>query len=181
MCLLKLSTCLRAGMAAMCVVTFAHALDPSRTSALYIREQWTIANEFPGDTVHAISQTPDGYLWIGTDTGLIRFDGFNFRVVPLPPLSPSSNSPVLGLTTDADGNLLVQLQGAAVLRQRNGKFETVETSGIPGASQVTAMWRNTTGQVLIWDLSDGALGLRTDKIQQLSPSTVLGSVPVISM
>src|SRR5258707_2821388 len=135
MCLLKLSTCLRAGMAAMCVVTFAHALDPSRTSALYIREQWTIANEFPGDTVHAISQSADGYLWIGTDTGLIRFDGFNFRPVLLVPPASTPNTPVLGLTTDDNGNLMVRPQGTGVVRLRNGRLESIETGFAPAASQ----------------------------------------------
>jgi signal transduction histidine kinase/ligand-binding sensor domain-containing protein len=180
MCWLKLSRCLFAGIVATCLVTASHALDPDRTPAQYIRDQWDIANIFPGGTVHAICQTSDGYLWIGTDKGLISFDGFDFRAVPLSPLV-LSNTPVLGLTTDADGNLLVQLQGAPVLRRRNEKFETVATDGIPSASQVTAMWRDKKGQVLIWDLSGGTLRLRNEKIEEVAPSNILGSIPVISM
>jgi ligand-binding sensor domain-containing protein len=167
--LFKLSTCVRAGIAALCLVTASHALDPNRTSAQYIREQWTIANEFPGGTVHAISQTPDGYLWIGTDGGLIRFDGFNFRAIPLSPLVPSPNTPVLGLTTDADGNLLIELQGAGVLRRRNEKFELVLTAGIPSPSQVTAMWRDEKGQVLISDLSGGTPVCGTNELKSSHP------------
>ena len=181
MSLRALSRCLRAGMAVVCLVSASHALDPNRTTAQYIREQWTTASEFPGGTVHAISQTSDGYLWIGTDTGLIRFDGFNFRAVPLSPLVPSPNPPVLGLTTDANGNLLIQLQGAAVLRQRDGNFETVATGGVPAPSQVTAMWRDEKGQVLISDTAGGTLRLRNEQIEELAPASVLGSVPVISM
>lgn len=180
MSLLKLSTSLCAGIAALSLVSASHALDPNRTPAQYIREQWTIANEFPGGTVHAISQTPDGYLWIGTETGLIRFDGFNFRAVPLP-IVPSPNTPVLGLTTDGDGNLLIQLQGAAVLRLRNEEFETVATGGAPSPSQVTAMWRDEKGQVLMSDLSVGTLRLRNQQIDDLAPASVPGSAPVISI
>ena len=173
--------CLRAAIATIGLVTAANALDPNRTPAQYIREQWTIENEFPSGTVHAISQTPDGYLWIGTETGLIRFDGFSFRAVPLSPLVSSPNTPVLGLTTDAGGNLLIQMQGAGVLRKRNEKFEIIATGGAPSPSQVTAMWRDEKGQVLISDLVGGTLLLRNEKIEELASANILGSVPVISL
>ena len=177
---LKHSSWIRAGIVAISLVATSHALDPNRTPAQYIREQWTIASDFPGATVHAISQTPDGYLWIGTDTGLIRFDGFNFRNIRLTPLIASSETPVLGLTTDASGNLYIQLQGAALLRQRNGQLETVATGGAPAASQVTAMWRDDRGRVLVSDLAGGALRLHGEQIEELAPAPVLPG-PIITM
>ena len=47
----------------------------------YMSDQWGIDRGFPGGSVTAITQTGDGYLWIGTDKGLIRFDGFDFRLL----------------------------------------------------------------------------------------------------
>lgn len=44
----------------------------------YSRAVWTQQQGLPQDTVHAIAQTPDGYLWLGTDEGLARFDGYEF-------------------------------------------------------------------------------------------------------
>ncbi|HEY4361006.1 MAG TPA: two-component regulator propeller domain-containing protein [Bryobacteraceae bacterium] len=44
----------------------------------YSRAIWTQQQGLPQDTVHAITQTPDGYLWLGTDEGLARFDGYEF-------------------------------------------------------------------------------------------------------
>src|SRR6516225_9908230 len=153
MWLLNLSRCLRAGLPALCLVGLAHALDPNRAPAQYIRDEWRIEREFPGGIVHAISQTPDGYLWIGTDTGLIRFDGFNFQVAQLSPPVPSPNTPVLALATDADGCLLILLQGAGVLRRKNERFEIVTvTAAFPQAvSEVTAMVQDGNGRILMSD------------------------------
>ena len=83
---LKLYRCLRAGLAVVCLVSALHGLDPNRPTSQYVRHQWGIESELPAGPIHAISQTADGYLWIGTDKGLVRFDGFSFRPVPLGPL-----------------------------------------------------------------------------------------------
>jgi len=178
----KLSRCLRRAMAAACLLSASYALDPNRTPSQYSREQWTNEGDFPGGPVHAISQTSDGYLWIGTDTGLLRFDGFNFRPVPLSPLIPAPNTPVLGLLTDVDGSLLIRLQGAGVLRLRNGKFEIVTTGIAPAPSQVTAMWRDESGRVLLADLVGGTRRSLNEKVEQLAKADLLpGSAPIISL
>lgn len=179
---LNLARGLRAAMTAVWLVSASHALDPNRAMSQYIRQQWTVESEFPGGTVHAISQTPDGYLWIGTDTGLIRFDGFNFQAVQYSPLISTPNTPVLGLTTDVDGNLLIRLQGAGVLRQRNGRIETVATGVAPGASQVTAMWRDEGGRILMSDLVGGTRRVQREKVEELAKADLLpGSSPIISL
>ena len=96
-----------AGLAITCFLASAHAVDPNRNMSQYIREQWGIERGFPGGTVHAITQTPDGYLWIGTDKGLVRFDGLNFTLVHRSTPDVLPDNPVLGLTTYADGNMWV--------------------------------------------------------------------------
>ena len=44
----------------------------------YLSDVWTSENGLPDDSVTAIAQTPDGYLWVGTYNGLARFDGVRF-------------------------------------------------------------------------------------------------------
>src|SRR3954453_16606000 len=62
---------------------------------------------------------------IGTDRGLIRFDGFNFRPVSFASIATASNVPILQLLTDAGGKLWVRPQAADLVRQKDGKFESV--------------------------------------------------------
>ena len=53
----------------------ALALDPSLEVSQYARTTWRVRNGFSLGNIYAIAQTPDGYLWFGTEFGLVRFDG----------------------------------------------------------------------------------------------------------
>src|SRR4051812_31606080 len=100
------------GMLLAGLVTDARASDPNRLPPQYVREQWTTESRFPGGAVNAIAQTADGYLWIGTDRGLIRFDGFTFSPVSLTSVTTASNVSILQLLTDARGTLWIRPEGA---------------------------------------------------------------------
>src|SRR5271166_2208722 len=67
---------------ALCWSPALAALDPSLDISQYGHTAWTSRNGFLSGAVYTIAQTPDGYLWLGTQTGLYRFDGV--RAVPLP-------------------------------------------------------------------------------------------------
>src|ERR1700757_1551947 len=77
-------------LVALCRCVFA--LNPSLDVDQYAHNAWTIRDGFFKSTISSIAQTPDGYLWLGTDFGLLRFDGV--RNVPWQPPSdqPLSSS-----------------------------------------------------------------------------------------
>ena len=58
----------------------ALALDPALDLSQYAHTAWKIRDGFFKGAILAIAQTPDGYLWLGTEFGLLRFDGV--RAVP---------------------------------------------------------------------------------------------------
>src|SRR5689334_18503526 len=60
----------------------AFALDPSLDISQYAHTAWKSSESAFSGVVQAIAQTPDGYLWLGTEFGLFRFDGV--RAVPWP-------------------------------------------------------------------------------------------------
>jgi len=154
-------------------VTDARALDPNRRPSQYVRGQWTTETGFPGGAVNGIAQTTDGYLWIGTDRGLIRFDGFNFRPVSFTSIAAASNVPIMQLLTDAGGKLWIRPQGAYLVRQKDHKFESVRY-GLPA---ITALSKDSHGGVLVSDIVQGAFRFTADSVQNLGPS----SPPVISL
>src|ERR1700760_385511 len=53
----------------------ALALDPSLDASQYAHTAWRVRDGFAKGFIYAIAQTPDGYLWLGTEFGLLRFDG----------------------------------------------------------------------------------------------------------
>lgn len=58
----------------------AHALDPAKALTQYGHDHWTSNRGLPVTAVEVLSRTADGYLWIGTEEGLVRFDGVRFTV-----------------------------------------------------------------------------------------------------
>ena len=61
----------------------AFALDPSLDINQYAHTAWKVREGFSKGIIFSIAQTPDGYLWLGTEFGLLRFDGV--RSVPWQP------------------------------------------------------------------------------------------------
>ena len=132
----------------------AHALDPQRMIWQYSHDDWGEKRGFPGGSVSSIAQTPDGYLWIGTEKGLIRFDGLNFRVFQQATPELFTIGAVQGLAADAAGNLWVLLQNTRVLRFHDGKFELGRDQAEFG---VTAVSKRRNGAILLSSLTYGPL------------------------
>ena len=85
----------------------AFALDPALHVSQYAHTSWKVRDGVFRGGIAAVTQTPDGYLWLGTEFGLIRFDGV--AAVPWQPPSHASlaGRPVLKLLTTRDGTLWV--------------------------------------------------------------------------
>jgi len=71
------------------------------------RQTWTTRDGIPHNTVNAIAQTPDGYLWLATWEGVARFNGHRFRVYERSPETGLPDSGVLSLSLDGQGQLVV--------------------------------------------------------------------------
>src|SRR6202795_2518192 len=166
-------------LALICLVGEARALDPNHTLSQYLREQWTADNNFPGGAVDAIRQTADGYLWLVTEKGLVRFDGVNFRLTTS--FSEFSGDPVSGLITDGDGRLCVIFWGAGVLCYRDGKFVNLASILRRTTLEVASSWREEDGASLLTDLIDGMLRVRGDNVQVLAAPAVLPPSLVLAM
>jgi signal transduction histidine kinase/ligand-binding sensor domain-containing protein len=99
----------------------ALALNPALDVSQYAHTAWRIREGFFKGAVQAIAQTPDGYLWLGTEFGLLRFDGV--RSVPwMPPTSahlPSSN--IMELLVTRDGRLWIGTR-AGLASWKDGKL-----------------------------------------------------------
>jgi len=139
----------------------AAALDPERAMSQYLRDRWSSDNGYPGGPVHAIAQTPDGYLWIAGDKGLVRFDGFSFRLFNPAGATPLRTTAVLGIVAnDDDGSLWLRLQGPSLLRYSNGRFENLFAVLELHDSVITAMARGHDGATLLAALGSGAAAYR---------------------
>lgn len=173
-------------LAAACVGLLApapaYAIDPQRAMSQYVRHRWGAEGGFPKGPVYSITQTADGYLWIGTEAGLVRFDGVKFQLVKDNSASFTVTS-VLGLTPDNDGSLWVRLLRPALLRYRNGKFENVMSDFGLSSATVAAMNQAHNGTLLLWALKGegSALKQRGDRFETLATTTGLSRSPVLAI
>jgi signal transduction histidine kinase/ligand-binding sensor domain-containing protein len=83
------------------------ALDPSRQISQYAHTAWRISDGFFNGTPQAIAQTADGYLWIGTEAGLVRFDGVRFVPWTAPNGEHLPSSRIHSLLGTGDGSLWI--------------------------------------------------------------------------
>jgi PAS domain S-box-containing protein len=82
------------------------ALDPSQPASSYLRKNFTIEDGLPANEVHAILQTQNGFLWVGTEAGLARFDGQRFTPINIG-RGVTHQIPVRSLLATPEGDLWV--------------------------------------------------------------------------
>jgi signal transduction histidine kinase/ligand-binding sensor domain-containing protein len=109
----------------------AKALDPQKLVSQFTHTSWTAKEGVPG-SVRAIAQTPDGYLWLGTEAGLYRFDGLHF--VAWEPIYGEQilGSAVWSLCTSTDGGLWIGFSSGGISQLRNGHLKNYShADGVP--------------------------------------------------
>ena len=132
----------------------AWGLDPKLALTQFGHDVWTTSNGLPNDSVRAIVQTADGYLWFATVGGLARFDGMNFTVFDGSDTPLLNRSTLTAMLAAPDGSLWVGTGNNGLVRYRNGGFEKMAIPGLPGAT-VRALLADSRG--VFWIGADGGL------------------------
>jgi signal transduction histidine kinase/streptogramin lyase len=156
----------------------ACALDPHRAVSQYVHDRWGADRGFLGGAVYAICQSGDGYLWIGTERGLVRFDGSNFALIQRPvPNSPAIGA-VRGLVTDNEGNMWIRLDGPHLLRYRDRRFEDAVPRFGLHVDIFTAMSLDNEGDLILWGPGTGTLRFRGGKFENLTSADDLSGIVI---
>ncbi len=125
----------------------AQGLDLSKLSQTPIIRSWGTESGLPQNTVNAIVQDPDGYMWLGTRDGLARFDGVRFKVFGLENGLPSVD--ISCLLEDHLGFLWIGTYGAGLCRMKQGRIEIMADPGRhPGSDTITCLQEDSTGPAL---------------------------------
>ena len=85
----------------------AFALNPALDVSQYAHTAWRVRDGFWNGAINAIAQTPDGYLWVGTDAGLARFDGVRSVPWQAPPNQTLPSPLITELLVGRDGTLWI--------------------------------------------------------------------------
>lgn len=138
------------------------ALEAGKAITQYRQDVWTERDGLPQSSVHAIAQTKDGYLWVGTRDGLARFDGVTFTVFNADQTQGLGANDIRALYEDSEGTLWIGTFNGGVSRYRDGQFTLfTQADGLPsnGVLEIVqdrdgSLWMGTWAGVARW-LPDG--------------------------
>jgi len=135
------------------------AADPSQAGGRYLVDSW---NDLPQNSVISMTQTRDGYLWLGTINGLVRFDGIRSTVYDEYNTPGLASTPIVSLFEDRKGNLWIGTDTAGVALARDGKVISLGIGigskgrrlAAIGEDESGAVWLHTQdGQ--LWHFDEG--------------------------
>jgi ligand-binding sensor domain-containing protein len=155
------------------------ALDPTRPLKQHSLDIWTSADGLPQNSVHAISQTRDGYLWLGTQEGLVRFDGLHFSVYD------SANTPALAnpnvgvLLRGWDDELWIGTESGRLVRLADGAFEAFAPPAGQPSPSITALVQVSPGRLWV-GTAEGLSELKDGKLTAVdNPQLPKGAVRAV--
>jgi ligand-binding sensor domain-containing protein/AraC-like DNA-binding protein len=112
---------------------YSYSLDPSKKLHHYVHRSWQSVDGLPQNSAHSIAQSENGFIWIATQEGLVRFDGVSFRVYN------RTNHPELGsndirtLALGKDGTLWVGTYGGGAIKFTKDEMKSFNTdNGLSG-------------------------------------------------
>jgi signal transduction histidine kinase/ligand-binding sensor domain-containing protein len=153
----------------------ALALDPRKSLTQYSRTVWTQELGLPQDTIHAIAQTADGYLWLGTDEGLARYDGYEFVVFDTVNSAIPADS-VTSLAATPDGSLWIGTS-SGLGRLNGGRFRTYTAKDGLQDSEILRLGVDSSGA--LWIVAGVSLSRFQDgKFTNFPPGPQMPVAPV---
>jgi ligand-binding sensor domain-containing protein/signal transduction histidine kinase len=131
----------------------------------YMADSWYSREDLPLDTIRALSETPDGYLWVGTSEGLVWFDGTSFHFYTRKEVPALGNMNIDCLLASKDGSLWIGTEGGGLVHFQNGFFRRYLVDSGPETDFVRGLYQDSGG--VIWVATDaGLFRVRGDHLER---------------
>lgn len=141
-------------------------------TAQYHFDSWTTDNGLPQNSISSIIQTRDGYLWMTTFDGLVRFDGVQFKVFDKSNTKGLSTNRFTSLYEDKDGTLWAGTNDGGLTRYRDGVFtSSTVADGVP-EGPVLFFSQDLKGELLI-GIGSGRFYMREGKFISAPPEYLI--------
>jgi signal transduction histidine kinase/ligand-binding sensor domain-containing protein len=148
---------------------------PLRSNMLL--QTWTMNEGLPDNTVQAIAQTVDRYLWLGTPSGLARFDGVRFTVFNHTNTSAFHEDSVSALTSVPNGSLWIGTEGSGLIEYAGNQFRSLGAEQGLTNGFVRSICALANGDVLV-GTDDGLFRFAKNKFQRLDGTAAFPRITV---
>jgi len=151
--------------------------DATNLTGEFAIETWTTDNGMPHDSVTALLQTRQGYIWAGTYNGIAQFDGDHFKVFDASNTKGLEDSRITALYEDAQGVVWIGHDRGEVTRWADGQFAPVVLDKLWGNATVIGFGNDEHGDLWVLNLRGEALRVR-DSLR-LKPLPQMAAEPTV--
>ena len=151
------------GAYAQAVIT----LDPAKALTQYQLDVWKTEQGLPQLSINSVLRTPDGYLWLGTQEGLVRFDGIRFHIFDKKS-GFLTNSHVSKMVYSSDGSLWVGTRGGGLARYRDGAFTSYTAKNGLTSEKISSLLEDTDGTLWVGTYNHGLNRLDHHRVDDYS-------------
>lgn len=152
------------------------ALEPGRPIAQFSQKVWRTEEGLPENFIRTMIQSRDGYLWLGTQEGLARFDGMQIQVFDTRNTPQLRSNSIVVVTEGKDGTLWIGTDGGGITRYRDGRFQDHLSSrdGLPH-NYIRDIHVEKDGSVWVTAHDGGLLRMRDGKQERWTTADGLAS------
>jgi len=157
------------------------SLDPAKDITQFIHQSWQSEQGLPENSVTSIAQTKDGYLWLGTEGGLARFDGIHFTIFEKNTTPGLENNFITSLLVDHEGTLWIGTFGGGLTRFSHGKFQPFRFQKDLASDSILSLYEDGQGSLWIGTDGGGLARFGDNKLQRLTKKDGLADNSVLSI
>ncbi|GGH17271.1 GGDEF domain-containing protein [Silvibacterium dinghuense] len=155
----------------------AHGQMSTSPRLQYTQRVWHVQDGLPEETVQAVQQAAEGYLWIGTTGGLVRFDGSRFITYSRSTNPGVSENSIFCLAAVKDGSLWFGTEGGGLVHLEHGSFHSYGPEQGLTDSFVRSVIEDSAGRLWV-GTDNGLFRMEHDRALRVDTSQVAPSLAV---
>ncbi len=147
----------------------------------YIYDKWTIEDGLPQNSVVSIIQSDDGYLWFGTQEGLVRYDGISFKIFDKNNTKEITANNIVELLKDKEGNIWIGTDGGGIVKLTNGTFFSIADEKGKTDQLIRSLFQDSKGNIWVGTKTTGMFRIIDDTLHYVSCSNLLDNTIILSI
>ena len=144
----------------------------------YLVHNWDLDEGLPSTCMNAIIRTPDGYVWLGTQQGLVRFDGVRFVTFNAENTPALMDNRITALTTDGTNGFWLGTAGGKLARWSGGVMTAVDLGDATREKSIHSLTMDGGGNLWLGTSAGGLLRLKDGRITAFTTTNGLRTLDV---